>query len=259
MTQSSTIFALTGPSALSSFRAARLLAAIRSLEKSAASLSGRFVHFIHASRPLDESERARLEGLLDYGDAASSPVKGAALLVVPRLGTISPWASKATDIAHNTGLKVIRRIERGTLYVIGAGRKQLTGAELARVQSVLHDRMTESVIDPGTNPALIFQELDSKPMQTVALLKGGRAALERANVQMGLALSSDEIEYLIDAFTQMRRDRYADRSATRCALRGPPSYHCMRRRCPAALRCASRESCRTASRPCARHQRSTWR
>ena len=206
MTQSSTIFALTGPSALSSFRAARLLAAIRSVEKSAASLSGRFVHFIHSSRPLDESERARLEGLLDYGDPASSPVKGAALLVVPRLGTISPWASKATDIAHNTGLKAIRRIERGTLYVIGAGRKQLSGAELARVQSVLHDRMTESVIDPDIDPALIFQELDSKPMQTVALLKGGRAALEAANVQMGLALSSDEIEYLIDAFTQMRRD-----------------------------------------------------
>ncbi len=206
MTQSSTVFTLTGPSALSAFRAARLLAAIRSVEKSAASLSGRFVHFIHASRPLDVAERARLEGLLDYGDAASAPVKGAAFLVVPRLGTISPWSSKATDIAHNTGLKPIRRIERGTLYVIGTGRKPLNAAVAARLQSVLHDRMTESVIDPDTDPALVFRELDSKPMQTVALLKGGRAALERANVEMGLALSTDEIEYLLDAFTQMRRD-----------------------------------------------------
>ncbi|HVF16842.1 MAG TPA: phosphoribosylformylglycinamidine synthase, partial [Steroidobacteraceae bacterium] len=206
MTQSITVFALTGPSALSTFRAARLLTAIRSVEKSADSLSGRFVHFIHASRPLDVSERARLDGLLDYGDAASKAAKGPAFLVVPRLGTISPWATKATDIAHNTGLKVVRRIERGTFYVLGLGRKPLTATAAARVQSVLHDRMTESVIDADTDPALIFRELDSKPMQTVALLQGGRAALERANAEMGLALSTDEIEYLLDAFTQMRRD-----------------------------------------------------
>ena len=121
MTQSSTFFALTGPSALSAFRAARLLASIRSVEKSADSLSGRFVHFVHAERPLDASERARLDALLDYGDAADTAAKGAAFLVVPRLGTISPWASKATDIAHNTGLTAVQRIERGTLYIDRAG------------------------------------------------------------------------------------------------------------------------------------------
>ena len=148
MTHSSTFFALTGPSALSAFRAARLLASIRSIEKSADSLSGRFVHFIHANRPLDASERARLEALLDYGDAADAAAKGAAFLVVPRLGTISPWASKATDIAHNTGLTAVRRIERGTLYVIRLGRKTLSADSAARVASALHDRMTESVIDP---------------------------------------------------------------------------------------------------------------
>ena len=209
--QSSTFFALTGPSALSTFRAARLLASIRSIEKSVDSLSGRFVHFIHASGPLDPDERARLDALLTYGDAAAADKvdaksQGAAFLVIPRLGTISPWASKATDIAHNTGFARVRRIERGTLYVIKLGRKTLSSDAAARVASVLHDRMTESVIDPATDPTLLFRKLDSKPMQTIPMLALGRPALERANVEMGLALSADEVDYLLDAFTGMRRD-----------------------------------------------------
>ena len=162
MTQSSRIFALTGPSALSTFRAARLLAAVQTVDKSADSLSGRFVHFIHTDRPLDESERARLEALLDYGDSAKAAAKGAAFLVVPRLGTISPWSSKATDIAHNTGLTAVQRIERGTLYTIGLGRRTLSADATARMAALLHDRMTESVIDPDADPALLFRELDSQ-------------------------------------------------------------------------------------------------
>ena len=206
MTQSSTSFALNGPSALSAFRSARLLASIRSIEKSAASLSSRFVHFIDVARPLDAAERARLGALLEYGDAPHANTNGAAFLVVPRLGTISPWASKATDIAHNTGLTAVRRIERGTFYTIKFGRKSLCTETAVRVASVLHDRMTESVIDPATDPALLFRELDGKPMQTVPVLARGRAALERANVEMGLALSAEEVDYLLDAFTRMQRD-----------------------------------------------------
>ena len=206
MTESSTFFALTGPSALSAFRAVRLLASIQAIEKSAVSVSARFVHFIHAGRPLDTTERARLHALLTYGDTADTDVKGMEFLVVPRLGTISPWASKATDIAHNTGLNAVRRIERGTHFTINLGRKSLSSDAAARVASLLHDRMTESVIDPAADPALLFRELESKPMQTVPMLALGREALERANVEMGLALSSDEIDYLLDAFTRMRRD-----------------------------------------------------
>ena len=199
-------FALNGPSALSAFRAARLLASIRSIEKSAASLSSRFIHFIHVDRPLDAAERARLDALLTYGEVADADAKGAEFLVVPRLGTISPWASKATDIAHNTGLAAVRRIERGTVYMIKLGRKSLSAAAAARIVSVLHDRMTESVIDPATDPALLFRELDSKPMQTIPVLARGRNALERANVEMGLALSNDEVDYLLAAFKGMQRD-----------------------------------------------------
>ena len=209
--QSSTFLALTGPSALSAFRAARLLASVQSIEKSVDSLSSRFVHFVHASRPLATAERARLDALLTYGDAAAADKanakgNGDAFLVVPRLGTISPWASKATDIAHNTGLASVRRIERGTVYAIKLRRKTLSCDSEIRIASVLHDRMTESVIDPATDPALLFRELDGKPMQTIPVLAHGRNALERANVEMGLALSNDEVEYLLDAFTRMQRD-----------------------------------------------------
>ncbi|HKO66211.1 MAG TPA: phosphoribosylformylglycinamidine synthase, partial [Burkholderiaceae bacterium] len=132
--------------------------------------------------------------------------KGASFLVVPRLGTISPWASKATDIARNTGLTAIKRIERGTLYTIGLRRRTMATDATARVAALLHDRMTESVIDPDADPALVFREIDGKPMQTLPLLTQGRAALEHANAAMGLALSVDEIDYLLDAFKQMQRN-----------------------------------------------------
>ena len=172
MIQSSTFSALTGPSALSTFRAARLLASIRAIEKSADSLCARFVHFIHASRPLDQTESARLEALLTYGEAAATAdTKAVSFMVVPRLGTISPWSSKATDIARNTGLAAVQRIERGTLYRVKFVRRTaLDAAMVAPIASVLHDRMTESVIDAVTDPALLFRELDSKPMQTVPML-----------------------------------------------------------------------------------------
>jgi phosphoribosylformylglycinamidine synthase len=205
-------FALAGPGALSPFRAERLLTRIRAVEPDAQAIAGRFIHFVHAARELDEHERARLDALLAYGEAAPGDVgHDARFLVVPRLGTISPWASKATDIAHNTGLAAVLRIERGTLFSMALkprllGARALQPAGAAGIAAVLADRMTESVIDPATDPAVLFRQLPGKPMQTVAVLAEGRAALVRANAQMGLALSDDEVDYLVDAFTALRRD-----------------------------------------------------
>jgi Formylglycinamide ribonucleotide amidotransferase N-terminal len=117
MTSHGKFFALAGPGALSPFRSERLLARVRSVALGATAIDARFVHFVHAARPLDEHEEARLAALLTYGEVAAEPPAGAAqFLVVPRLGTISPWASKATDIARNTGLAAVLRIERGTLF-----------------------------------------------------------------------------------------------------------------------------------------------
>jgi phosphoribosylformylglycinamidine synthase len=212
MTSHGKFFALAGPGALSPFRSERLLARVRSVALGATAIDARFVHFVHAARPLDEHEEARLAALLTYGEVAAEPPAGAAqFLVVPRLGTISPWASKATDIARNTGLAAVLRIERGTLFGVAmngapGGTAGLAPAAADAVAAVLHDRMTESVIDPATDPARLFVELPGKPMQAVALRAQGRDALARANLEMGLALSDDEVDYLVDAFTKLGRD-----------------------------------------------------
>jgi phosphoribosylformylglycinamidine synthase len=210
MTPHGRTYSLAGPGALSAFRAARLLQRLQTVEPNVASVSAQYAHFVHATRELDEGERARLNALLDYGDPASASPEGLTFLVVPRLGTISPWASKATDIAHNTGLDAIHRIERGTRYTVALKRglfgKSPSAEATARLAAMLHDRMTESVIDPATEPSRLFVELEGKPLQTVGVLAHGRSALEQANRSLGLALSDDEIDYLVDAFTQLARD-----------------------------------------------------
>ncbi|MFN3566900.1 MAG: phosphoribosylformylglycinamidine synthase, partial [Burkholderiaceae bacterium] len=214
MNPADTFLALDGPNALSTFRAARLLERIRAIEPDAAAIRARHVHFVHAIGALDADARARLAGLLDYG-APAAPEPGrasASWLVVPRLGTISPWASKATDIARNCGLERIARIERGTRYSLWlrsgplGGRRALSAESSRSVAALLHDRMTESVLEADADPRTLFRELPGKPMQSVPLHGDGRAALERANAEMGLALSDDEIDYLVDAYRSMRRD-----------------------------------------------------
>src|SRR4249919_3592914 len=176
-------YSLPGPSALSAFRAARLTKRLQTADPAVVSLSARYVHFVHATGEFADDEQARLRALLDYGEPASAREAGLEVLVVPRLGTISPWASKATDIAHNTGLATIRRIERGTLYTVELkkrlGARRLAAEEQTRIESALHDRMTESVIDPAADPARLFEDLAGKPLQTVAVLAHGRSALSR--------------------------------------------------------------------------------
>src|SRR5512141_771250 len=136
MTSHGMFFALAGPSALSAFRSERLLARLRSAESGAQAITARHVHFVHAARSLDEQEHARLAALLTYGDPAPAERAGAAqFLVVPRLGTISPWASKATDIAHNTGLLAVLRVERGTLVSVVLKAPLLGKATLSREQA----------------------------------------------------------------------------------------------------------------------------
>jgi phosphoribosylformylglycinamidine synthase len=210
MTPHGRTYSLAGPGALSAFRAARLLQRLQAVDSNVSAVSAQYVHFVHATRALDAGEEARLKALLDYGDPAALASDGVHLLVVPRLATISPWASKATDIAHNTGLSAVHRIERGTRYTVALKRglfSRTASTDLHdRLAAVLHDRMTESVIDPATDPSQLFLELDGKPVQTVAVLAHGRSALEQANRSLGLALSDDEIDYLVDAFTQLARD-----------------------------------------------------
>ncbi|CAM4084002.1 phosphoribosylformylglycinamidine synthase [Bordetella muralis] len=204
---------LPGSSVLSAFRRERLLAQLQEAGLPVADVSARYEHFISTDTALDDAQQQQLTQLLDYGTpvAGEAPAKSLTLLVIPRLGTISPWASKATDIAHNCGLAAVRRIERGVRYFLVPergllGAKTLDDAMLARAADCLHDRMTETVVGADFDGQALFQTLAGKPMRTVAVQAQGRDALVEANTTLGLALSEDEIDYLAQSFTSLGRD-----------------------------------------------------
>ncbi|MCE9666525.1 phosphoribosylformylglycinamidine synthase [Myxococcus stipitatus] len=205
----SSMHILRGAPALSEFRLAKLLARCREQVSSVSSVYAEFVHFLDASAPLSGDEQTKLDRLLEYGPReAVRERSGSLLLVVPRAGTISPWSSKATDIAHNCGLgDKVRRLERGTAYfVAGPGGRALTPAEVAALAPVLHDRMTQSVLGRMEDASILFAEHTPRPLTTVDVLGGGRAALVAANGALGLALADDEIDYLVARFTELKRN-----------------------------------------------------
>lgn len=199
-----------GASALSDFRIAQLLPRLAAISPQIQGISARFVHLVATTAPLAEAQKQTLSALLTYGEPYAGPVDGPVILVSPRLGTVSPWASKATDIAHNCGFDV-RRVERLTEYrlVMKSGllsTAKLTAEQLGQVAAVLHDRMTESAMPSRDEAAALFTALDPAPMDHVDVLGGGRAALETANKTWGLALAEDEIDYLVTAFTGLKRN-----------------------------------------------------
>ncbi len=199
-----------GGQALSGFRIQQLLPRLQAVHPKIAGLAARHVHLVASDHAPDASERERLAALLTYGERYAGGGEGALLIVTPRLGTVSPWASKATDIAHNCGLAV-RRIERVVEYRVQMasgwlGKNALEPAQLAAVADLLHDRMTESVVTQRADAARLFTELHPAPMEHVDVLGGGRGALEDANRRFGLALADDEIDYLVSAFTGLGRN-----------------------------------------------------
>ena len=197
---------LSGAPAISDFRLAKLLASLRDSVGHLARLDSRYVHFVDVDRDLTADERRVLESLLRYGPSArDGQPRGELLLVVPRSGTVSPWSSKATDIAHVCGLGAVRRIERGVAYYL-KGARALTEAEWSMAAGPLHDRMTEQVLRDPAEAAALFHHAAPKPLATVPALAEGRAALATANRNLGLALSDDEIDYLLDAFHALGRD-----------------------------------------------------
>jgi len=202
------ILSLPGRNALSEFRLAKLSAALALAGLRIASITAEFHHFASLKRALRDAERGVLERILTYGPASSGAAKqGSLLLVVPRMGTISPWASKATDIARQCGLDMIERLERGTAWrVTTVGGAALTAAEREALLPLIHDRMTETVLASLDEAAGLFAQVEPQPLQSVDVLGGGIAALQTANRTMGLALSDDEIEYLQANFTRIGRN-----------------------------------------------------
>src|ERR1700761_9448944 len=203
-----------GASALSDFRQTRLLETLTRIDANITGVHGQYLHFVNAQAPLTAEDSAKIEALMHYGDPfveVKERGNSETFLVVPRFGTVSPWASKATDIAHHCGLTQLRRIERGVEYTVTLksgllGQKALSDEAREAVAAALHDRMTESVA-PSRAPAMhLSDERPAKPLQTVDVLGHGRGALETANRELGLALAEDEIDYLVDAFTKLGRN-----------------------------------------------------
>lgn len=202
---------LPGGNALSSFRAQQLQTALTAIHPKITGIAARFVHLVATEQPLAGAQAERVAALLTYGDPYEGGSDGQAFIVTPRMGTISPWASKATDIARNCGLAVFR-IERLTEYRIElkagllGGKPELSAEQTAQIAALLHDRMTESVFGTRAEAEQLFSALQAQPMEFVDVLGGGRSALEQANKQWGLALAEDEIEYLENAFKGLARN-----------------------------------------------------
>ena len=200
----------TAPNALSEFRVRQLLPQLQAIHEKITGIAGRFVHLVASETAPDAATQQRLAALLTYGDPYQGPLDGEVIVVTPRLGTVSPWASKATDIAHNCGL-ALRRVERFVEYRITLksgllSKPSLDEAQRQRIAALLHDRMTESVLFDPAQASRLFTELQAQPMAFVDVLGGGRAALTAANTQWGLALAEDEIDYLVNAFTTLQRN-----------------------------------------------------
>ena len=204
-----------GGNALSAFRAQALLPKLQSVSARITGVAARHVHWVWTDTEAQPDATRKLASLLRYGDAYEGPTLDAAdtalVVVMPRLGTVSPWASKATDIAHNCGL-ALHRVERVTEFRLTirtgllGGIKTLSDEELRAASLLLHDRMTESVAFERQAAEHLFDKQPAEPLVHVDLLGQGRDALVVANSRFGLALSDDEIDYLVEAFRGLDRN-----------------------------------------------------
>ena len=198
---------LRGAPALSPFRVGKLEQRLSAELGRRVDVYAEYVHFGDIEQTLSGDEHRVLERLLRYGPhlEAREP-KGQLVLVAPRPGTVSPWSSKATDIAHNCGLHKIARLERGLAYYLRTAGEALTDRELTQAVQLLHDRMTEVALFTTDEAACLFVHAEPAPFLRVDVIGGGRDALERANSELGLALSADEIDYLVESFQSLRRN-----------------------------------------------------
>jgi phosphoribosylformylglycinamidine synthase len=199
-----------GGSALGAFRVQQLLPGLQAVHDKINGIAARYVHLVCSDEAPSAALQQQLAALLNYGEPYAGPLDGTLFVVTPRFGTVSPWASKATDIAHNCGL-ALHRVERIVEYRISLksgllGKPTLTEAQMAQIGSLLHDRMTESVMFDRATARHLFDSLPAAPMAHVDVLGGGKPALLAANTEFGLALAEDEMDYLVQAFTQLQRN-----------------------------------------------------
>ncbi len=195
-----------GSVALSDFRRNKLLSALQAIVPTITAVQAEYVHFVRNSRELHPDEHAQLQALLTYEEVQGSHAfSGTLLLVTPRKGTISPWSSKASDIAHNCGLTMVERIERGIAYDVQT-TAALSEAERLAIAALLHDRMTEMVLTDLQDAVVLFSEAEPAALRYVDISNDPKAALAKANTDWGLALSADEIDYLAENYAELQRN-----------------------------------------------------
>lgn len=202
----SVVLPLRGVTALSDFRVEKLLQKAAALGLPEVKLKSEFWYFVGSEKALDAATVEKLQALLAAQSVEQTPKAREGLhlfLVTPRLGTISPWASKATNIAENCGLAGIERIERGMAVWLEG---ELTDEQKQQWAALLHDRMTESVLPDFQTVSKLFHHIQSETFSTVDVLGGGKEALVKANTETGLALSADEIDYLVENYQALQRN-----------------------------------------------------
>jgi phosphoribosylformylglycinamidine synthase len=188
-----------GIAALSEFRKSKLLKRLQAVDSSVKALDAEYVHFVSSGK-LPSIQEQELISLLTYGTPFVGSDEGELYLVIPRPGTISPWSSKATDIIHNSGISAVERVERGIAYYVQGGQ-----AKRAEIAALLHDRMTEVIVDSLTAAKVLFETTKPAGLGTIDIA-GGKAALVNANSALGLALADDEIDYLYEAYKGLGRN-----------------------------------------------------
>nr|MBC8227220.1 phosphoribosylformylglycinamidine synthase [Gammaproteobacteria bacterium] len=195
-----------GPPSHSPFRLKQLLISLQQIDSNITTIGARYIHFLEASETLNTNEEKTLDVLLSYGpDWKIGPNEGQKIIVIPRLGTTSPWSSKASDIAQISGLKKVRRIERGLIYTI-VFKTNKEPKSLNHLFDHLHDRMTQTILLDVKDVETIFDVNSPKPLSTIPILSEGLEALRQSNTDLGLALNDQEMDYLLNKFTELNRD-----------------------------------------------------
>ncbi|OIQ97405.1 phosphoribosylformylglycinamidine synthase [mine drainage metagenome] len=199
---------LRGSAALSQFRIEKIQKNLSGICPNIQHLYAEFWHFSWVNAELTAPQQDTLQQILTYGPTMQvEEPQGEYFLVLPRIGTISPWASRATDIVQHCGIPQVQRVERGIAYYVQTKNGQaLTEAERQQLLPLIHDRMTEAVFGDLTDAEKLYHTDSPAPLSTVDILQGGKAALVTANAEMGLALSPDEVDYLFDNFTKIQRN-----------------------------------------------------
>jgi phosphoribosylformylglycinamidine synthase len=193
---------LKGSQALSSFRQKKLLNTLQNIDPNITNVQAQYVHFVDSKVDLTAKAAKQLDQLLAYGEHQTITDTGELFLVVPRIGTISPWSSKATDIVRNSGLTAIDRVERGITYFVSA--RDSVNRKI--INPLLHDRMTEVILDTLDAASALFNKVTARSLIEVNILEGGKDALLKANSELGLAIAADEIDYLVNAYTDLNRN-----------------------------------------------------